>query len=249
MIRYFGLSVLLHLAAAAVVFTAVEPAHTDVVQNAGVIMVNWRGAVDSGTREQGVQSEHLVSEVLPTQTPLMPIEGAQAFDSPIPHRKLPPYSQNTKIDHVKAHLGYLPAVESSVEEKSSKQSMEPPKHAVSSPEVEVVNESTVAEALPAKSQSGVAKNIKAINLKCPAPPYPSRARRRGLEGVVRLVVRIGEDGRVQQVNVINSSGRKDMDDAAKKTVLKRWSYLPAQQWGHAVASQEVVQIQFRLDGV
>ncbi len=56
--------------------------------------------------------------------------------------------------------------------------------------------------------------------------YPSLARRRGWEGAVQLRVLIGVDDSVQQVEVVNSSGHRILDDAAMEKV-RRLRPLPA----------------------
>lgn len=83
---------------------------------------------------------------------------------------------------------------------------------------------------------------------CPAPPYPVAARRAGREGAVRLRVVIAPNGRVKQAEVVESSGRRDMDEAALRTILREWRYEPARRGGVAVAAEETVRIEFRLRG-
>jgi protein TonB len=50
--------------------------------------------------------------------------------------------------------------------------------------------------------------------------YPRRARRAGLEGTVLLEVVLDERGRILEVRVIESSGHKILDDAAKAAVAQ-----------------------------
>jgi protein TonB len=60
-----------------------------------------------------------------------------------------------------------------------------------------------------------------------------------------LRARVNERGQVLQVNVINSSGYPDLDQAAQKTV-QTWSFLPATKGGQPIASWVNVPITFSL---
>lgn len=87
----------------------------------------------------------------------------------------------------------------------------------------------------------------ATALHCPAPPYPPAARRAGREGAVRLRIVITERGRVADAVILESSGQRDFDEAARRTILDAWTYAPAQRRGQAVASVETVRVEFRLN--
>lgn len=52
-----------------------------------------------------------------------------------------------------------------------------------------------------------------------APLYPSLARQRGLEGKVRLRAFYNNDGIITQVEIIDSSGTKMLDESARKALL------------------------------
>ncbi len=80
----------------------------------------------------------------------------------------------------------------------------------------------------------------------PAPLYPSRSRRRGEEGTVTLHVLIAKSGAVERVEVIASSGFRDLDAAALETVRSRWRFVPARRDGIAFESWAIVPIRFAL---
>jgi protein TonB len=80
-----------------------------------------------------------------------------------------------------------------------------------------------------------------------APDYPLAARRKGIEGVVLLRVRIAADGTCSGVTVETSSGHEALDDAAVAAVRK-WTFEPALEDGTAVASELLVPIRFVLKG-
>lgn len=81
----------------------------------------------------------------------------------------------------------------------------------------------------------------------PAPPYPRDALRNGLEGTVLLQVLVDTDGRPLDVQIQRSSGHRQLDDAARRHVLKRWTFRPAMQDGRAVQAFGLVPIAFSLD--
>ncbi len=57
--------------------------------------------------------------------------------------------------------------------------------------------------------------------RCPDPPYPKRAERRGLQGTVKLVFDADRNGNISNVRVANSSGHDILDRAATDAV-KDW---------------------------
>lgn len=81
----------------------------------------------------------------------------------------------------------------------------------------------------------------------PAPNYPKRALQQRLTGTVLLQVLVGTDGRPLEVTVMQSSGHRELDEAARAQVLKRWSFQPATRNGQAVQAIGMVPIEFALD--
>lgn len=80
----------------------------------------------------------------------------------------------------------------------------------------------------------------------PAPAYPRRAQQQRLTGTVLLQVLVGIDGRPLEVEVAQSSGHRELDEAARAQVLKRWSFQPATKDGLAVQAIGMVPIEFAL---
>ncbi|MHB1306090.1 MAG: energy transducer TonB [Limisphaerales bacterium] len=60
----------------------------------------------------------------------------------------------------------------------------------------------------------------------PAPEYPAEAMRSRQEGTVRLSFSVGEDGRVLDVKVVVPSAWPLLDEAALRTVSRRWKFAP-----------------------
>jgi protein TonB len=83
-------------------------------------------------------------------------------------------------------------------------------------------------------------------LRSPPPPYPAEAMRNGLSGVVELEIRVGVDGRPLDVRIVRSSGHRVLDQAARRTVLSKWTFVPATRDGHAVEALGRVPIEFVL---
>lgn len=79
------------------------------------------------------------------------------------------------------------------------------------------------------------------------PPYPAAAIRQGRQGTVVLLVRVDIDGRPLEVSIHDSSGHRDLDEAARRHVLRHWRFEAARQDGVAVRSTGLVPVDFNLD--
>lgn len=77
-----------------------------------------------------------------------------------------------------------------------------------------------------------------------APPYPRKARRLGYEGLVMLKVLINENGRVDDLTVLESSGHTVLDRAASSAVRK-WLFEPGTEGG--IKKRMWVKIPVRFD--
>ena len=77
------------------------------------------------------------------------------------------------------------------------------------------------------------------------PVYPPRCLRMGVEGVVKVRVLVGEDGRPQEVTLGKSSGESALDEAALEAVAD-WVFNPATRNGLPIRAWVVVPIEFTL---
>lgn len=77
---------------------------------------------------------------------------------------------------------------------------------------------TGAPAAGSVVQADIARALRAAML--PHFRYPFLARRRGWEGVVRLGMRVEDDGRLQNIHVAQTSGHRTLDVAALRTMHK-----------------------------
>lgn len=78
------------------------------------------------------------------------------------------------------------------------------------------------------------------------PPYPALPRRLGIEGKVTLRLTVAPDGSVGKAEVVTSSGRQDLDQAAQQWIVGHWTYQPAVKAGAPAASQVMAAVQFSL---
>lgn len=80
-----------------------------------------------------------------------------------------------------------------------------------------------------------------------APPYPRAELRAGHQGTVTLRVLVDVDGRPLQVEVETGSGYRRLDEAARRHVLRNWTFQPAMRDGQAVQAIGLVPIEFSLE--
>jgi protein TonB len=78
----------------------------------------------------------------------------------------------------------------------------------------------------------------------PAPSYPRKARRRGYEGIVMLKVLVDENGRVDDLMVLESSGYPILDRTALASVRK-WLFEPGTEGG--IKKKMWVKVPIRFD--
>jgi protein TonB len=95
---------------------------------------------------------------------------------------------------------------------------------------------------PAPETPTLAK-VELISMK--PPVYPPRCLRMGIEGVVKVRVLVGEDGRAQEVSLAKSSGESLLDEAAIDAV-RSWVFKPATRNGVPARAWAVVPIEFKL---
>ena len=79
-----------------------------------------------------------------------------------------------------------------------------------------------------------------------SPPYPTLARRLGAQGKVMMRLTVQPDGTVGKAEVVTSSGRQDLDQAASQWITGHWTYRPAIRDGAPAAAQVMAAIQFSL---
>lgn len=97
-------------------------------------------------------------------------------------------------------------------------------------------------ALPPLPAATAARPLYASN---PPPDYPRQARRLGQQGTVLLEVLVSAAGRVEELEIVESSGVKSLDAAAFKAV-REWRFAPGRENGRAKAMRVRVPVRFEL---
>lgn len=170
--------------------------------------------------------------------------------------KIPPISQQPEpqalpeVAQVKKVVSSVPKASPPIQTKADITPVQQPESTTSeqlqakpAPEVQPVEPTPSAPAqqdvpvTDAKGYAGYLSN--------PAPEYPDTALERGWEGRVVLRIRVSETGLPLAVDVQKSSGKKLLDDAAKRTV-KRWKFIPAKRGTTAIEGWVDVPIDFKL---
>lgn len=85
-------------------------------------------------------------------------------------------------------------------------------------------------------------------LKNPKPVYPLAARRRGMQGIVLLIIKVNKKGFVESINIEKTSGFRVLDQSAVMSV-KKWQFVPAKNEDKAVSSIIEIPIRFHLNNV
>lgn len=97
---------------------------------------------------------------------------------------------------------------------------------------------------PARPEEGVERAIRLsrgeLGGNQPWPDYPPAALRRRESGTVTVRLRVEADGRVGAADVADSSGWRSLDEAARDTVRRRWSFPPGEPRDY------LVDIRFQL---
>ncbi len=75
------------------------------------------------------------------------------------------------------------------------------------------------------------------------PVYPEAARKRGVEGWVEMAFTVTPEGRVEDVEVRNSSPAEIFDDAATRAI-RQWRFKPVERNGQKVAQRAMVRLRF-----
>jgi protein TonB len=77
------------------------------------------------------------------------------------------------------------------------------------------------------------------------PDYPTREQREGIEGVAKVRVLIGTDGRVKQVELV-STDSPGFFEATKRRALSKWRFKAATRGGVAEESWKEMTVRFEI---
>ena len=84
-----------------------------------------------------------------------------------------------------------------------------------------------------------------LELRNPKPPYPISSRENGEEGAVMLYACVSDHGKVERLDLAQSSGHPALDRSALNTV-RHWSFRPAQESGKSIPMCYRLPIRFLL---
>lgn len=126
----------------------------------------------------------------------------------------------------------------------------PPEPVENAPE-QKVSEEVAAPVQPSAPVSAPAPveipvDVRAAYANNPKPAYPSSAKRLNQQGLTRLRVLVGGDGRVQQIALASSSGFAVLDNAAMSAV-RDWKFAPYRRGDAAIASWVIVPFNWKLE--
>lgn len=99
-----------------------------------------------------------------------------------------------------------------------------------------------------KATTFIKADSRPYKLKNPKPLYPSAARRRGMQGVVFLSIKINKKGFVENINIEKTSGFRILDQSAVSSVSK-WQFVPAKNDNEFVSSIVEFPVRFHLNDV
>lgn len=100
--------------------------------------------------------------------------------------------------------------------------------------------------VPGSGQAAHSERFQILSLK--RPDYPRIALRQGIQGLVRLEVRVDVEGKVARVRVIDSpSGSDALVDAAVEAIYQ-WRFRPYETSGGVIPFTVLVPFRFRLIG-
>lgn len=100
---------------------------------------------------------------------------------------------------------------------------------------------------PASLASPPLRQAQPDHAHCPPAPYPPLLRERGVEGVVRLLVRVSAQGRAAEARVAQGSGFRLFDEAAVQRAMA-CRFVPAQRGDEAVEAWVDFAVRFALVG-
>lgn len=110
---------------------------------------------------------------------------------------------------------------------------------------EIKEEKQIEKSVVIPAERGAINEAKPIYLKNPAPVYPELARVNGWEGTVILEALVSEEGTIEKIQILESSGYKILDESAYETI-KTWKFSPAKMGQIALSSWVRIPVQFIL---
>ncbi len=99
----------------------------------------------------------------------------------------------------------------------------------------------IPRALPKLVEARIDPSYKALF----QPDYPAREQRNGVEGVAKVRVLIGTDGRVKAVEEVSATSPGFFEETRRRA-LSKWRFKPATRDGVAQESWQVMTVRFQI---
>lgn len=158
---------------------------------------------------------------------------------PEPQKIEPPKPEPPKPKAVSKPAQVLPPIRQSAPDPQST-----PAAVTSEPPVAVAP--VVSAPVEAKPEPVTPPMGRAGYLNNPPPDYPPMAARQGWEGTVTLRVHVLSTGKVDALEVQQTSGRRILDEQAMRTV-KTWLFTPSKRGDTAIDGWAIVPIEFKME--
>ncbi|PTQ90455.1 energy transducer TonB [Agitococcus lubricus] len=175
---------------------------------------------------------------------------AQAISEPIkPHTTSPAKAKSDVVKTINTsspttHQASIEAILNTAAEASHELSTDTTK-AIDTATLEQAKQDITKTDYPSTTEDIAEPIFDAAYLKNPKPSYPSFARRLQQQGIVKLRVKVSEQGLAEAIELAESSGFKLLDESAQKTV-KLWRFVPAKRGTEAISAWVIVPIHFQL---
>ncbi|MEY4769184.1 MAG: hypothetical protein RL637_1823 [Pseudomonadota bacterium] len=193
--------------------------------------------LDQQVSQVQIQAEEVVQKPV-IEEPIPPVEIPEIKEPSKPEVEFKPGSVIEKPQpEVKSEPEVKPQPEHDSTE-TQKESVEQPKEESKSESQEESKGESKHESVMTKASYGGCRS--ALN------HYPEAAREQGLEGLVKIKVKVAADGSVISASVVKSSGEAILDDAALENA-QSCHLEPATKDGESVASTVIIPIRFKLD--
>ncbi|MEZ5385848.1 MAG: TonB family protein [Prosthecobacter sp.] len=186
-----------------------------------------------------LQTLEASEEQLPETEPELPVEIAEAVETPPENFDLPEVAEAMTMDDVFS-VPTAPKIEDALRPVDP---VVKPKPAPTPPRPRTPSVARSSGTPSTTSQSGTAGGTGASGTgrgKFPSPPYPSFARSGGMQGTVRLSISVGASGAVESVSVMGSTGFSALDEYAASWVRRNW------RWPGGTAKRYSLPLTFRL---
>ncbi len=193
--------------------------------------------LDQQVSQVQIQAEEVVQKPV-IEEPIPPVEIPEIKEPSKPEVESKPAPVMEKPQpEVKSEPEVKPQPEHDSTE-TQKESVEQPKEESKSESQEESKGESKHESVMTKASYGGCRS--ALN------HYPEAAREQGLEGLVKIKVKVAADGSVISASVVKSSGEAILDDAALENA-QSCHLEPATKDGESVASTVIIPIRFKLD--